>query len=287
MATNDQEAPSPFIAVPFEGPDELAREVSATYGEGYLRPGDVPKLSSAAIRSLIRTAYLASQQPNEGRLPRLRLFVPGECSSVQGMIVPLDTELTIRSLSRLAPVLEAPEMCAVVVEQEGVLRIAGIASRARGFTELTFGDPVLGSDVISGDGLHVEVLGPGDLRAGQRYRHRLVSGRVRQEAAYSLEDWFLEWADEATSSFLGREVDQNANRGAILGGVWDHLLWRVAGFRHGGSLVILPDPTHAALPLRRTFRVNPTCNLGDAFALVYLTASNAWQNLTGSDKTLA
>jgi len=282
MAATDPAINRPFSNVPHEGPDGLAREIAATYGQGYLRPGDSPKLSQDALLSLIRIVYLASQQPNEGRFPRLKVFVPGESYTVQGMVFAIDIELTVRSLRRLGPVLEAPELCAIVIEREGVLCIVGIASRARGFTELTFGEPVLG-DEGAAHGLYVEVLGPGDLRAGQYCRHRLVGGVIRQESSYWYSNWFGEWADEALSKLLGSKAEDNSNHASILGSVWDHLLWRIAGFAHGGCLLVLPDPSHPDLPIRRTFNVNPTCNLGAAFAQVYLTASTAWQNLENPD----
>lgn len=265
------ETPSEFV-----GPEALAKAVLEGRKKGYLRPGDAAESSEAGLRRLIEIAYFASQLPNEGRFPRLTLFFPAPYQRRPGLNIPIESPLTVPNLRRLGPVLEAPELYLIVEEKSGTLQITGINSRARGFTELTFGEPLLTGDEHC-HGLTVEILGPGDLRAGEALRHRLSGGRLRQEMSYHLENWFLEWADGITKQLLGREVENNPNCGAILGELWDHLIWRIAAFRHGGCIVVLPDPTDRTLPIRHTFPLQEPCDLGRAFAWVYLKASLAWQ----------
>lgn len=260
----------------FVGPDALARAVIEGRKSGHLRPGDAAEISEEGLLRLIQVAYHASQLPNEGRFPRLTLFFPAPYQRRPGLNTPIQGPLTVPNLRRLGPVLEAPELCLVVEERNGTLEMVGINSRARGFTELTFGEPLLTGDEHC-HGLTVEILGPGDLRAGEALRHRLSGGRLRQEMSYHLEDWFLEWADGATRELLGREVENNPNCGVLLGGLWDHLIWRIAAFHHGGCLVILPDPTDSTHPIRHTFTLQEPCDLGRAFAWVFLKASFAWQ----------
>lgn len=259
--------PSPFV-----GPDALAQAVITSRGSQHWRANESGTISPAGVHELIRVAYYTSQLPYEASYPRITLFVTSLETPTVHMNVSLQIPLTVATLRRLGPVLEPPELALVVREQPSGLQIIGITSRAFAFTEMALGDSVFTPEKAA-QGLIVEIKGAGDLRAGEGHRHRLVGGVCRQETNYFVDDWFLEWAVPTIRDLLGPLPGGGEHHpnscGSTLATLWGQLIWRIAGLRHGGCLVVLPDPCNPSLPIRHTFRVTALADLGTAFASVY------------------
>jgi hypothetical protein len=181
--------------------------------------------------------------------------------------------LTVSALRRLGPVLESSQLGLVIEERDESLCMVGIASLSHAATELTFGDPIFAPQ-FRYRGLVVEIMGPGDVRAGEWYRRRLVGGALRQEQRYFLTPWFLRWADPVVRHLLNDTFPENPNFGTELGVLWENLILRIIALHHGGCLVILPDPCNSAVPIRPNFEITG-CDLGAAFAEVWLSVYQA------------
>lgn len=196
----------------FVGPVELADAIiDCRYKEWAVNEEDqkhvkavfFANMSDVGLRRFIQIAFFASQELNEGRPPRLTLFVPSERGMVN-VIVKMDETLDRKTLSRIAPVVGS-DNAFLIVERQGELRIEGIIvfrgvlSNASNLTEESeqFNRPT---------GLSVEILGPGDIRAGERLMHRLRCGEFHAEVSFSSEIWFQEWRQEAAN--IAEEGDQ-------------------------------------------------------------------------------
>ena len=253
----------------FVGPGGLAHAVlqaRVTFDWDQRNQGDI---STSGIRRIIHLAYAASLISNEGRYPRMTLFVParGQPPSLHAaMSVPLDGP----SLRRLGPVFTTPQFMLVVEERGGSLQLAGIAA----VEEFLTAEPLF-SPSNPCRGLIVEVNGPGDIRAGEWGRHRLVGDLLYQEMSYLLTEWFEDWSDEAAVALLGRE--HYPHIGLSVGHFWQFLVRKVIRRRHGGCFVILPEPSSA--PIRHAF--TPVgCDLGATLA-AYHNARNDY----GAERT--
>ncbi len=256
----------------FSGPDEFAEVLLTARGDCQRERRLFGDISDEGVRRLVRVAYYASQAPNEGRFPRLTFFVPARDEELN-LLARLGDELTLPVLRRLGPAL-ASEDCAVVVgEQDGALRLAGIAVFRGSLTKLSLGDRI-SQPLGRPDGLSVQITGPGELRGGERKRHVLQAGRIRQEISFSEEDWFEEWYEEAARALFpqwmpGSSVAESGYPlppGLAVAAVWFHLLTKSAELRQGGCFVLLPEP--ATAPIRPAF-VPAGCDLGIILAEFY------------------
>jgi hypothetical protein len=268
MAGADTAYAAPRAAEQFCGPDDFAEVLLAARHEAQGDEALFGNLSADGLRRLIHLAYYASQAPNEGRFPRLRLLVPARGEEVQPF-VPLHDELTVAGLHRLGPALASQDHALVVHEHGLSLRAFGIAALRGLLTEMSLGDPAA-RPLARPKGLSVEVAGPGHLRAGEHRMHRLQAGALHQEVSFVFEGWFREWYEEAANDLFGwppedSPVDSSWPQlpGFPVVNVWLRLLRKAADLRQGGCFVVVPEPAQA--PVRHSF-LTAGCDLGRALA---------------------
>jgi hypothetical protein len=210
--------------------------------------------------------YFASQAPNEGRYPRLRVIVPSRDATNQPD-VPLRLPLTVNLIQRLGPALDFRRQALVVRNRDAGLETLGIVIVGGPLTELSLTDPFF-SPLDQPQGLRVEISAPGEVRAGEHWTHRLHAGQIHQEKSFVWDDWFGEWCQDVGVKLLGLPsagaqtvYDWNIVPRFAVAAVWLRVLNQAAGLRHGACYALLSQPETA--PIRPVFG-SSGCDLGAA-----------------------
>ncbi|MCW8137418.1 MAG: hypothetical protein KIT58_00760 [Planctomycetota bacterium] len=203
-------------------------------------------LDDAAVLRLLWVAYGASCSPDEGRFPRVLLFVPLEGREATYLLFRPSVPLTESALRRLAPGVPGRPHGLIVGLKGGELVLRGTAipegtgyrvddGRASWFT--------MNSHAL---GLFLEIMGPGHLLVTDRSRqpcftHRLRSCEVATVWDVTSATPFRQVVDRIMDlarrggGILGRE----SLRG-IVGSFLAQLLRIVIDTRHGGAFAIVP-----------------------------------------------
>jgi hypothetical protein len=243
-------------------------------------------VSHAGLEELIARAYQATFHTDEGRTTRARIFVPAADESLGtrrphfGFTPPVP--LTPGAITRLSTTLAADDAALVVREQEGTLVCVGIGL----LNDRAVDHPLLKMPrtwSATGGGLLVHLLAPGELRVSdgaEEYTLRANQIRVYSPAA-SVADVDA-WHDELTRALLAHcgERDPDWNRGAVavpeadLMFLWSHMVAAAVRLRHGGALIVVPEPERA--PIQLKYATEP-CALGLQLADLWLALGRAWR----------
>lgn len=255
----------------FRDPDRLAELVLDARARF---PAEAPafgNISADGVRALVCIAYYGSQAANEGRFPRLTLFVPAPRQEVQG-IIRLDAELSVAELRRLGPALASQECGLVVAEHGPALKITGIVSVRSVLSEIHVSH-ASARPASRPAGLSVDICAPGELLVVEHRAFRLLAGVLRQELSFFFADWFQSWYREVAAQLFDWSPTEQVNEPGsssrpdyVVARTWYRLLRQARDLRHGGCFVVLEDPARA--PIWHTFRAHD-CDLGAmlAFAL--------------------
>jgi len=225
-------------------------------------------LADNQLRDVITTAFYASLQPDEGRLPRFRLFsyaLPEWEGTVLAHFHPpltLDTS-TIR---RIAPVCPPHSTAMLVVSHGDKLEVSDLISIEPRFSHHEHPDITLGS---SPEGLMIAADGPGDLRITEGgVTLRLRAGRLSLLSPFWKAAPLLAWAESAAARlieelraegydeehiWLFSGVDGMRN---VIVNMWGHILATVVGRRHGGAFLLLSEAPDSDLHVQY-----PICGL--------------------------
>jgi hypothetical protein len=128
----------------FDGPDDFAELVLAERNKSEMERSYFGDISEDGVRRLICIAYYASQAPNEGRFPRLTFVVPAMGEEVN-LVIPLNEELNVGFLGRIAPALASENHAVFVQERNNALQVTGIAPIKGVLSEMAWGDPTSGT----------------------------------------------------------------------------------------------------------------------------------------------
>lgn len=235
------------------GPLELARVIvdfrrwAADTARG--DSADPPRacLSDDNLAKLLKLAYYASFEPDEGRFPRLRLFVhDGSPAARPRTVVRFATPLLLRGteeIRRLGPALGSHGYAAVVDEQDGRLYCEGIVTVDEPSAEGPVGDPAAAAGYR---GLMVCVERPGELRVseGMADTYELRGGHIRRvqpfHRARMVDDWLGALGTSlAARCSTGAGPETAAHFITLLRAAWSHVLMTAANLRHGGMFVVL------------------------------------------------
>ena len=234
----------------FVGPDGFtsrllkAREISESAdSRKRLKEELLGNISEQGLQTLVQIAYYTSLLPNEGRFPRLTLFVPSEKQQASNIIFPLEQTLNEDSLRRLAPTVTKDNALLVMektvsLEIRGIIAFRGVVANSihSMYSSLPFG---------RASGFVIDILGPGDVRAGEIQAFRYRGGMIYCEESFAETSWFRIWRQEVAR--LANDADQNARLQMLFTSVLYQILRKTAERNHGGCFVILPEPSDASL----------------------------------------
>jgi hypothetical protein len=278
----------------FCGPLDLARVIvdfrrwTADTGPGGAPEPPRARVSDDGLAKLLKLAYYASFEPDEGRYLRLRLFAPdappaGRPRAVVRFATPLPLKGT-EEIRRLGPALGSHAYAAEVDERDGRLFCDGIVAVDDGGADSPVGDP--GTAASAGcRGLMVRVEGPGELRVseGMADTYELRGGRIRRVQPFHLARMVDDWlrglgAALAARCSPGDGADPAAGVHPLLRSAWSHVLMAAAALRHGGLFVVLAGPACADIDVK--FRVSDI-RLGDEVVAFWDACARARRTTDG------
>jgi hypothetical protein len=241
-------------------------------------------LSPEGVTSLVELAYRASFLRDEGRYVRVRLYVADEFWDRQfpaGALAIFTPPLIIRFvpaiplvgpdvLRWLAPTIPVHHHALLVSEQNGALCCEGVIDLSERESLGHAGDP-LKYGWRGYRGLFLRVDAPGKLRVSDPILHaaELEAGQLSAIVPFSDNPFVSTWlsrVSNVTEERLVRTaatVSQDAERIArdevirdpatsmheAVVDAWSRVLMTVEGLRHGGALVVLPNPGEPVLEM--------------------------------------
>jgi hypothetical protein len=251
----------------FAGPDELTKSILDQREKCPEEERVFGDISEGSVAQLIKIAYHGSQIPNEHRYPRLTLLVPARDDNTTPLVPFKPAPLELGTLGRLGPTLASDDVALLIRQQDETLLMQGIAVLQGSLTQMYLGD-VSAEPRPRPQGLSIEILGPGDLRAGEDDPFRLRRGVCRQEISFMTTESVWEWCKKAACElFDGWTPESQAWSGKwsirpslAVGLVWRAILRKAASLDHGGCFVFVPQ-----LPsvIRPNFQ-DVSCDVGPA-----------------------
>jgi hypothetical protein len=280
----------------FARPSDLARIITAfrewvttNTGPGFQPINEQGDVSEQALGRLLLLAYQASFYTDEGRYTRARLFVPdvdrqAHPLRINHLFSPPRPLAAPNVISQLAPALVADDAALVVQETAGGLVCVGISMLdADDASRPLLGMPRGWTGAVGG--LQVQVLAPGELRVSEgRADYMLRANRILGyswvASVAQVDRWIEEVTQHLTARFSPEEMGGNLTvPGADLRALWSHVLREAVRLRHGGAIVVVPEPRLA--PIEIKYATEPL-SLGNELADLWLSLVRAHQ-LLGSN----
>ena len=204
-------------------------------------------ISEGDLHELVRTAFRASFEKDEGRYPRMAIVVPSAKERTllraAGVVFEPPFALDVRTLRRLSPSIPGRPHALVVRPSTDGLVCAGIG-------RFETAGALLPEDktgmVLRAEGLLVEINGPGDitvreaaevftLRAG-RLERELNGGEAlgRLKSFYATPPETIELALPASTDRVREKMRE------AVADLWMYVLKRAVEMAHGGAFAVLP-----------------------------------------------
>jgi hypothetical protein len=229
-------------------------------------------IDDAGVRLLLKLAFFASLQVDEGRPTRGMLYVehPSDGRTLRVVSFEHAEELTDAHIAKLAPTLSANDAVLVVEARDGRIFGSGIAHLDDRQSDA---QPLSPPQTWSGrrGGLIVSILGPGVVGLRQGYcDYTLERNRIVGHVAAAAVPFVDEWLVEMQKSLLARRTqviqesphffdDPDAHQ--ELNFVLSRCLETAAQLRHGAAVVVLSDVK--AAPITINYRAEDRRGLAD------------------------
>jgi DisA bacterial checkpoint controller nucleotide-binding len=252
LPTTDFASPNTLAALVIRGRNSLDQDESS-FPPDFVRVVRA-RISNHGLSRLLELAYQASLEKNEGRYPRLRLFVRSEnANATPRLLVRFSERVKLQEsgdISRLAPAIGSYDYALSVCENGNELCAEGI---------LALEDP--GEDVAIGEngltimgmppGLIIRIAGPAALRISEPMlgAHELSAGRVHSidpfDRALPVETWLRQHAAGvveqcALQQCLSTAYDQS-HVYLLARALWSRVLLTAVELQHGGAFVLIPE----------------------------------------------
>ena len=254
-------------------------------------------LSDDGLKKLIKLAYYASQQSEEGRYPTCRFFSyrvadkDDELNTVAVFNPPIELDLAVvRRLAHIAP----RERNALVITEDGdrlvVTRLMSLDS-PRDVDQL--GRPEYWTSLHQPIGLMITIDGPGALQVSEsQVTLRLRPGRIEEaipvESVPGVREWHRTLATE-----LQRRVAEivpakkgrfGGNMFMLVGAVWSQVLSGCVAKGHGGAFIILDPEKSDGNVLFNYLLEKP--DLGETIVKFWLASIEATDSMESRDLRL-